>query len=203
MKSYKTLEESTKWMGLYYKIVSEFFKDLPKYKNLKVLEIGCSWGGFVEQLSINGFNNIKLADIDNIVAEKYKSKLIKLDLLDIPDSQIKELKSDLIFAFDVMEHIDDTELVIKNLKKILNKDGVFLFCTPFPVKKHLLTPTHTNMQYPNYYTNLFKRNGFEVIDFQEVSFIPFTWKLGLPLYVKWTTQNKFQISEIFFAFKKL
>jgi 2-polyprenyl-3-methyl-5-hydroxy-6-metoxy-1,4-benzoquinol methylase len=198
-----SLELSTKWMANYYKVVKKLFPELDEYKNKTVMEIGCSWGGFVKQLFNNNFKNIIYADMDSIVDKTLAPELKILDLLDIKEEQVSAYKSDLIFAFEVLEHIDDNELAIENLKRILKDNGVFIFSVPFPSKKTLRDKYHINVQFPNFYTNLFHRKGFELLDYQEVSFIPIIWRFGLPAYFKFKTDNNYFLTEVFFAFKKL
>lgn len=192
--------QSTNWMMNYFRIVKQIFPEIYKYRKKNILEIGAGFGGFVNILNRSGFKNVVAADMSKAIFPKsMKNKLI---LLDLESKKMIAEKSDLVFAFDVMEHVNDTEKAVKNLSEILMADGIFIFCTPYPFKKHLLDNFHTNMQYPNFYTNIFRQNGFKLLTMQDVSFIPFLWRIKLPTSLKRVVNCRLLISETFFVFQK-
>lgn len=109
--------------------VFERFTD--RTRPLDVLEIGCGIGGVLEALHriqnlcltgseiyIHGlrFARAKLPDID----------FIQLDATDIPF----EAAYDVVGAFDVIEHIDDDELVMRQVHDALRPDGLFVVTVP-------------------------------------------------------------------------
>ncbi len=196
------LEESSRWMMNYFNVVKKLFPDVYKFKNKKLIEFGSGFGGFINILNNQGFLNVTASDMSReIFSKELKNEHLILDLL-LDNSGFGKTSYDLAFAFDVMEHINDTEKVVSNIFNMLNHDGIFIFSAPFPLKKHLMDKYHTNMQYPNFYINVFKQNGFELIKMQDISFIPFLWRIRLPLFVKFVVENKFFISETFFIFKR-
>ena len=196
-----TLEQSTRWSSNYFAVVKNIFPEINNFKNKTILEIGSGFGGFINILNQKGFNDVTASDMStSIFSDKLKNKLMVLDLT---DSSSLETRYDIIFAFDVMEHINETEKAIKKISQILQKEGYFIFSTPYPIKKHLLDNYHTNMQFSNYYSNIFKQNGFKVITIEEVSFVPFIWRLKIPIFLKTIVKSKLFISETFFVFKKI
>lgn len=187
------------WMANYFKIVNKIYPAVEKYKKMKVLEIGSGYGGFVDNLNKNGYKDVTASDMnDALYQKKIKNKFINLDLLNCKTNK----KYDLIFAFDVMEHINETKKALESIISLLNNKGVFIFCTPYPVKKHLLDCYHTNMQMPYYYTNLFFRHNFRLENMETVSIVPYIWRFAWPCFVKGVFPNKNFISETFFVFKK-
>ncbi|MEK6885359.1 MAG: class I SAM-dependent methyltransferase [Nanoarchaeota archaeon] len=95
----------------------------------KLLEIGCGRGKLLNELkkdySVFGTDISKAAIIES-------SKLIdkkNLRVSNIEKEPIKE-KYDIILAFDVLEHLKNPDKTIKNIKKSLKKDGVFIFSVP-------------------------------------------------------------------------
>lgn len=194
-----SLPEATRWMKNYFHIVQTIFPKVREYRNKKVLEIGSSFGGFINNLNQSGFTNVVASDMSpDIFPKELKNRFLTSD---ITDCHLDE-QFDMIFAFDVMEHINDTEAAICSIKKILSEDGLFIFCAPFPVEKHLYDPFHTNMQAPHYYTNLFHRHGFQLLKMQDVSIVPYIWRCGWPVFLKRIIRNRIFISETFFVFKK-
>lgn len=191
--------KSILWMANYFKVVKDIFPNLYKYKNKKILEVGSAFCGFIEILNKEGFVNVDASDVsDKLRPKELVNKFLNIDL---EKYQIKN-EYDLMFAFGVLEHINNSEKVVKVVSQILKKNGTIIFSVPYPLKKHLFDRYHTNMQYPNYYTNLFNRNNFTLLSLQDVSFIPYVWRLGVPLYIKTKVQNKLIISDTFFVFKK-
>lgn len=201
VKNPMDIKQSTKWMTNYFVVVKDIFPEIIKNKNKSILEIGSGFGGFVNVLNKRGFSNVIASDMSNsIFSAELSNKHLTMNLVD--DEKI-ESSYDIVFAFDVMEHINETQKAVEKLKKMLNKDGLFIFCTPYPIKKHLLDNYHTNMQFPNYYTNIFKQNGFELVSMQDVSFFPFLWRFNLPFFLKFILKSKLFISETFFIFKRV
>lgn len=192
---------STKWMMNYFKVVRRVFPNIFQYRNKQILEIGAGFGGFVNVLNKFRFKHVIAADMSKAIFSKHLSN--ELIILNLEDRKAVKRKFDLVFAFDVMEHINKTENAVKNLFDILNSDGTFIFCTPYPTKKHLTDDFHTNMQYPNFYTNIFRQNGFKLISMQDVSFVPFVWRLKCPSSLMRIVQSRFLISETFFVFQKV
>lgn len=191
---------ANRWMANYFKIVNWVYPAIAKYKAKKILEIGSGYGGFVDNLNKNNYKNVVASDLNKLIFSKsIKNEFIKVDLLNMK----KNNKYDLIFAFDVMEHINETEKAILAINELLNTGGVFIFCTPYPVKKHLLDNYHTNMQMPFYYTNLFFRAGFKLENMETVSIVPYLWRLAWPNFIKGVFPNSNFISETFFVFKKI
>lgn len=194
------LEQSTRWSSNYWAVVKSVFPRINDFKDKPILEVGSGFGGFINNLNRNGFRDVTASDVSEIIfSNELKNKFTKLDLT---DNQYLGERYDIIFAFDVMEHINETETAIANIAAILKNGGYFVFSVPYPIKKHLLDNYHTNMQFSNYYTNLFRQNGFRLEAMEETSFIPFVWRFRVPLFIKTIVSNYLLVSETFFVFRK-
>jgi SAM-dependent methyltransferase len=194
------LAASTRWMRNYFRVVCRLLPSIRSYQDQRVLEIGSSFGGFVNLLNSEGFQHVTAADLNPLLFPKTLSNpFLSLDLL---SDKLPMDAFDLIFAFDVLEHIDDSARVAKNIHRLLSGSGVFVFCVPYPYRKHLLDPYHINMQYPPYYANLFRSAGFDLVNMQISSFIPYIWRFGFPLDVRCGIPSHYFISEVFFVFQK-
>jgi 2-polyprenyl-3-methyl-5-hydroxy-6-metoxy-1,4-benzoquinol methylase len=201
MRNQMNIEKSTRWMMNYYNVIKKIFPEILKYKNNRILEVGSGFGGFISVLNKDGFIDVTASDMSkDIFSKKLNNKIITMDLMSEIDV---EEKYDVIFAFDVMEHINNTEKAISKIARLLNDKGLFIFSTPYPEKKHLVDNYHTNMQYPNFYANIFKQNGFELTRIQDISFVPFFWRFKMPFFIKRIIKNKLFISETFFVFQKI
>lgn len=195
------LSTSRKWMRNYLLGARKVFPGIKDHAKENVLEIGSGVGGFVTELSRLGFTDITASDMNRNIFSA--SQTIPHILLDIENGPLPANRYGLIFAFDVLEHISNTEKAICNIKNMLLDGGVFVFSVPYPANKHLFDRYHTNMQYPSYYTNLFHRAGFQLTGISTLSIMPFLWRLGFPVLIRGVLSSRLLISQTFFAFRKL
>lgn len=182
----------------YYRWFQGWIKLLDKFLPLKdgrgkqVLEIGCAIGAFSKILTERNFK-VTATDISPYIINKAKRLQKNIDFLvsDI-EKEIPDKKYDFIFAFEVLEHLDNPKLALLNMKKALKKDGVLVFSTPKPTKRVLADPMHINVHSPKYWLSLGRKLGYNSVSSKEVSFIPhlyryhslfsrgFTFRINLP-----------------------
>lgn len=155
----------------------EIFKDRIN-KNMKLLEVGCGYGFFVEYLKNKGYN-IEGIEISNSRREYGIKELgceihdINLLSKDVSDSQNE--KYDTIFLFHVLEHISEPEKFLNNIKKMLKKEGTLIIEVP-NLDDHMLLRSE---EYRNFYfqrahityfdkltlTNLMIKSGYTNMEF--------------------------------------
>ena len=117
--------------------VKNHFKDLSKsikknYSPKKILEIGSNDGTFAKN-----FNKSSITCIEPCydVGKALKKKGFKVYIRYFDDKLIRfflkdPYKFDLIFSANTITHIDKIEKVLKNIKKILSSEGVFILEEP-------------------------------------------------------------------------
>lgn len=197
--SRSSLKEAVAWKNNHFFALRKIFPQILEYKNNEVLEIGSGYGEFIDILIREGFKKVTASDLDKSLLSTIKTKFTYLDLTEVKTHK----KYDLVFAFEVLEHIYESEKVVKNINKLLSWRGIFIFTIPYPRNHNLYDPTHINMQYPNYWTNLFNKNGFQLLNVEEIIFPPFIWRYLKPFFfLKGHTNSKLFTSEVFFIFKK-
>ena len=102
----------------------------PNYTNLDILEIGS--GDITLNQSAEHFfpntNSFIQTDINKTYGHKY---------LDITSKIKTEEKFDLVLCCNVLEHIFETKLAIKNLNYLLNDKGHLLVSVPFIYPLHM------------------------------------------------------------------
>lgn len=158
----------------------EIFKDRIN-KNMKLLEVGCGYGFFVEHLKNKGYN-IEGIEISNSRREYGIKELgceihdINLLSKDVSDSQNE--KYDTIFLFHVLEHISEPEKFLNNIRKLLKKEGTLIIEVP-NLDDHMLVRSE---EYRNFYfqrahityfdkltlTNLMIKSGYTNMEFEGV-----------------------------------
>ncbi len=108
-----------------------------KYLNLplqktSVLDVGCGGGLISEPLARIGCNvtGIDASDINiNIAKEHAKNLDIHYMKMLVEDLVKEKQKFDLILALEVLEHIDNIEIFIRNCFNLLKPGGLLIFST--------------------------------------------------------------------------
>lgn len=115
-------------------LLSYLQNQLPDFDGLKILEIGCAEGGFLDVLHETNIEAVGLElEPERVKLSKEKNPHLKILVGDITDDTIvNEIDDtfDLIVMRDVIEHIPDRLATFSNIKKLLKKNG-YLYVT-FP-----------------------------------------------------------------------
>ena len=126
------LEEHNFWFEGRAKILKYLFqRHLSEDKPVKFLEIGCGTGFMLNRLS--GLNKVSLTGSEIYLAGLHfaqkrlpETEFIQLDATNIPF----EGEYDAIGAFDVLEHIEPDEQVMRQVWRALTKNGFFFITVP-------------------------------------------------------------------------
>tara|TARA_B100001057_G_scaffold346860_1_gene348170 strand:+ start:5379 stop:6557 length:1179 start_codon:yes stop_codon:yes gene_type:complete len=114
----------------HFKNLSEIIKK--NYSHKKILEIGSNDGTFAKNFNRSQINCVEPCyDVGNAL----KKRGFKVHIRYFDDELVKLLskqsnKFDLIFSANTITHINKIEKVLKNIKKILSEDGVFILEEP-------------------------------------------------------------------------
>ena len=102
-------------------------------KNISILDIGCGGGLLSEPMSRMGAKVVGIdASKKNINVAKYHAKKTKLNINYIcsyPENLKKNKKFDVILNMEIVEHVEDLKLFIKETSKLLKKDGLMFVAT--------------------------------------------------------------------------
>lgn len=133
-KEYYDLERNHWWFVAREKIISNFIKKLitDKYlenKYLKILNVGCSTGRSSEYLS--KFGNVVSIEYDKycceFTTEKTGLEIINGSITELP---FQDKSFDLVCAFDVIEHVDDDQLAVFEMKRVAKNNGIVFITVP-------------------------------------------------------------------------
>lgn len=147
---------------------------LQKYKKKgTLLDFGCGTGWFLE-LAKKYYDSYGIEFSDQLrehLDKKYNIKAFK-DMSKLP----KNLKFDIITAFDVIEHVESPISFLRMIKKYLKKDGIALIYTPnkdslgFKYLKFynnlLCPPSHLFYFAENSFKFMCKKTNFKLIEHQ-------------------------------------
>jgi 2-polyprenyl-3-methyl-5-hydroxy-6-metoxy-1,4-benzoquinol methylase len=172
------------WLTYIHKLV-------PIYqKGITAFEIGGGIGAVASFFPENGVR-ITGSDISKKAVSIAKSLNPKIPFVvcNIEKGIPGNNKYDRIFAFEVLEHLDDIPSAIDHIKKHLTKKGYFIGTSPYPYPRNMLDPTHIHVMYPEYWLKIFKEHGFTDVSVRPLSCLPFLWKIHeklhpiLPFYI--------------------
>lgn len=141
---------------------SEILDFIEDTKISKVLEIGCGTGILLRELSFL-FPEKKFFGLDPHESgfhnyEKISTNLKMNNNLSIIKKKISNFSEhqnfDLIFSFNVFEHIKNQEEYLQTTNKLLNKDGKNLIMCPnydFPYEPHFVIPIIINKKFTKFF----------------------------------------------------
>ena len=95
-----------------------------------VLDLGSGDGGIIDYLRNQSDLTITASDISYLALEKLKSNnfdVLKIDVENLPKDIIKQHSFKYIFAFEVLEHVKDSETLLSN---ICNLSETVIFSIP-------------------------------------------------------------------------
>ena len=102
-------------------------------KNIKVLDIGCGGGLLCEPLSKLGAKVVGIdASEKNIKIAKTHAKKSKLKInyyCASPENFISKEKFDVILNMEIVEHVENVNLFLKESSKFLKKNGIMFIAT--------------------------------------------------------------------------
>ena len=164
---------------------------LPIFRRVNALEVGSGIGAVVSLLRERGVS-ITGSDISKKMIKIAKSMIPQGDFVYCNIEKKVPNKSfyDLIFAFEVLEHLKNYQLGIKNIYTGLKKGGFFIGTSPYPYKKNFLDPTHYSVHFPEDWKNEFISQGFKNVTVSPMSFLPYIWRISkyfnipIPIYIR-------------------
>jgi SAM-dependent methyltransferase len=128
----REVEENNFWFKVRNRILIGLIKKYSgQSKNRKLLEIGCGTGYVLSGLRASTHFQLSGSDI-HVEGLKYakqrvpSAEFIQMDATEMPF----ENEFDAIGAFDVLEHISEDELALKNIHRSLGQDGVLYISVP-------------------------------------------------------------------------
>lgn len=163
-----------------------------------VLEVGCGSGSFAAYLKSQRSIRVVAVEAHATAAAAATPRVDRLICATIEDAvpQLAGERFDCAVFNDVLEHLVDPWAALRQIRPLLNDEGVVVASIPniryFPVLKDLvlkgrweyqqqgvLDRTHLRFFTPESMRTLFASTGFQVHTMQGINGIPFPWKLGV------------------------
>lgn len=181
----------------------------PNLKGKKILELGSGMGSFASELTKNGYRNIFCTDGSENYVKILKKKGFMAKQCDFNEKLPFNSKSfDAVISLEVIEHLEKSEYFLKEINRILKKEGVLILSTPnfawFPYRLHYLfgKPPYLEGCHIRHFTFIsltekLKKTGFKLIATNSLSPILIVNRILLrlkrrPVWLKISkTQNVF------------
>lgn len=197
----KTYRSVKGWMNF---IESNF--PLSNVNGKKVLEVGCGLGGFAKILHERGCD-IAASDISAFIIEKARrlNPDIEFFVANIEsDIKVKDNYYDVIFAFEVLEHLVNPQKALQNLKRKLKNGGALIFTTPYPTGRTTGDPTHLSVKQPEAWMKLGQKLRFKNLKYKYATFVPFLYRYSSFFSIVLPIKTDFPIIgyTCFFYFRK-
>ena len=133
-KEYYDLERQHWWFVAREKIISNYLKkliatEIVKKQDLKILNVGCGPGRSSQYLS--SFGEVTSIEYDKECCE-FASERTGLQIINgsITALPFQDEMFDLVCAFDVIEHVEDDQLAVSEMKRVAKKEGVIFITVP-------------------------------------------------------------------------
>jgi SAM-dependent methyltransferase len=148
------------------KILKVFLKRYcSKNRNMQILDIGCGTGANFETLEKYG-NVFGLDNSEEAVKYCQKNNYFNTILGDIRSVNLDDNRYDLITNLDVLEHLDDDNLAVQKMYKLLKKDGLVIITVPaynFLWSKHDIINQHKRRYIKFQLKTILEDNNFKII----------------------------------------
>jgi 2-polyprenyl-3-methyl-5-hydroxy-6-metoxy-1,4-benzoquinol methylase len=174
--SKKRDKELKNWFKGILNHIDRYFP-LKNGKGKNLIEFGCATGVAASVLRDFGWD-VTATDISNYAVRRAKKNVtgVKFMVQDM-EKPFNGNRFDVAVAFDVIEHLPNPELGIKNVYNLLKKNGAVVFWTPNDYPSAHLDPTHVNVKIPSEWRKIFKRVGFKNIFIKQISVVPYFYRL--------------------------
>ena len=132
--AYYDLERQHWWFVARENIIRNYIKKLIseahlKSTNLKILNVGCGPGRSSQYLS--EFGETVSIEYDKycceFASEKTGLKIINGSITELP---FEDRSFDLVCAFDVIEHVEEDQLAVSEMKRVAKENGIIFITVP-------------------------------------------------------------------------
>lgn len=161
---YHLQEEKHWWFESRRDIIITLLKGTKR--NSAILEIGCSGGPLMQGLKELGFENVQGIDISQRAIDLCRQREIPdAFVMDGSKPTFGDRQFDVIIASDVLEHIEDEQIALREWNRILKPGGkLIVFVPAFEIlwSKHDEANHHYRRYSKSELIPLLERAGFEI-----------------------------------------
>ncbi len=129
-KTYPTTmgEETLKDKAFYESRLAPIFYEIPR--GSKVLDVGCNDGTFINALKEVRGCDVYGIDISEVALAEAKKKGLPVQIADVENLPFNDGSFDVITCMEVLSHLFDPVKAVKEMRRVLKKNGVLLGSCP-------------------------------------------------------------------------
>ncbi len=130
--------------------LEKIFKN--KKNEVSILDLGSASGGFVKQICGKGYNNIYGTDLDDYLSKDNRDLFKEFKKCDLSWEKIpwQDNFFDVVDAWCVLPHLENPFFCMREVSRVLKKDGIFIFTTPFLTSKASINFFNKNKDFGSY-----------------------------------------------------
>ncbi len=186
--SKKDIDDYSNWFYAQWNFINN---KVPIHADDNILEIGSGIGGFYSFLNKSNKKKYLGLELDKNAVDFanrfFETKVFKNEsITDFNNTNTYNI----VFAFEVLEHLDYPKQEIEKIHLLLKKNGYFCGTSPYPFKKNIFADkTHVYVLHPENWKRIFFEAGFRSVQTFPMSFLPFVWRINkylnprMPMYV--------------------
>jgi 2-polyprenyl-3-methyl-5-hydroxy-6-metoxy-1,4-benzoquinol methylase len=173
--SHGTFDENTRYDYSGYrkeKLTKEAASYLPYNINGRILDVGCSFGGFLKGAAEQGWKYPEGVEIAPQVAA-YTSQFFPVQMKPFEETEYPDNCFDVIRLNNVIEHLSSPKAVVRSVQRKLRTGGLFVIKTPnfrsLSVSlcrekwQYIAGFDHIHLFCPKTITQLLTENGFKIV----------------------------------------
>lgn len=129
--------------------------------DVKWLDVGCAYGYFLKQAAAMGVMAYGM-DVSSYALrqqDSVKDRLVQSLAETLP---YKDSCMDVVSLFDVVEHLQNPEIALREAHRILKPDGILLLTTPDPIYFQRAEVSHIHERPPSYWVHQLQKLEFKV-----------------------------------------
>ena len=147
-----------------------------KIKNYSCVDIGGGYGIFAEEILKHNTKDVVVIEPSPFMAKECRKKKLKVIQKFLEFVKKEDLSKDKKFftCFELFEHLHNPSKFIKNVRKLMNKEDLFIFTTLSSTGTDILTlwnnsrsvspPHHINFFNPKSIAIFLKKHKFKILD---------------------------------------
>lgn len=177
-KKLNKIDDGSKEYKYYFKHFKPYIELIKKYKiRGKAIDVGCGPGHLLELMSKEGLK-AEGSDISPVLI-KVLNKKFKVYCAELDSKEIKKKEYDLVTLNQVIEHVEDPELFVNQINRVLKIGGHLILATPYlwGIVPQVLRSKWYGLgygQHLNFFSSksmkmIMERNGFKIKEIKILS----------------------------------
>lgn len=129
-KKYHKEEKNNWWFKARRHIILQILDEHCSSRQTSILDVGCSGGALLKDLTVKGYENSLGADISQLAVELCQQQGLKVDLMDGSSLSFEHNRFDVLIASDILEHVENDGAALKSWYDVLKPGGLLIIFVP-------------------------------------------------------------------------